>query len=667
MLKNTLLGLISTFFYFSNFAFQAKNEIDHLKLSPLFKDHMVLQQQRSVPFWGINTPNEKVTVSTSWGKSETITTDSDGNWKSNILTPKAGGPYTINVQASSSNILISDVLIGEVWLASGQSNMEMPLKGWSPNDIVNNSEEEIFNADYPNIRMFTVERHMAFNPLKTINGTWQVANSETAGDFSATAYFFARKLYKTLNIPIGIIHSSWGGTPAEAWTSKAPLKTLEDFKSVLESIESQNQVQVLENWFSKWKIIPIPNTAERWHTIGFDDDEAAQPDYNDTHWSHINLPGRYDDIIEGEIDGVFWFRKKVLIENIETDYKLTIGAIDDMDATYVNGQKVGGLVGYGHSGTKREFNIPKSLLQKGENTIAIRAIDVGGPGSFSGPMLLSNSSGNDILLDRNWKYKLVAEIFKNEFYVYGINKSAFQNRTEVLKLHPKIPTVLFNAMIHPLIPYTVKGVIWYQGEENVSRAEQYKQLFPTMIQDWRKQWQDNFPFYFVQIAPFQYHRGNRCLDQSQKLREAQRLALKTENTGMVVTMDIGNFNNIHPSNKQDVGARLAGLALANDYGKPIVASGPLYKSFKISGNTLILDFDYVGSGLIAKGTLSGFEIADGNKKYVFAKAKIVGNKVYLFSPFIDKPQYARYAWRDKGIPSLFNKEGLPASSFTTEK
>jgi sialate O-acetylesterase len=667
MLIKIILGTTIVVFCVSFFSFQLKTKSKPLRLNALFKDHMVLQQKRSVAFWGANTPNEKVTVSSSWGKSETTITDSDGNWKLHVLTPKAGGPYTIYVQDDHSNILIKDVLIGEVWLASGQSNMEMPLRGWAPNDAIDNSEEEIAKSDYPEIRMFTVERQLSLDPKVTFNGKWKVSTPETSGGFSASAYFFARKLHKELNVPIGVIHSSWGGTPVEAWTSNAQIKNLGDFNAVLQTIDAKNQHTAVSDWFSKWKTQSIPNNEKAWNNLDFNDSAATQIEYNDSHWNYMNLPGRFDDIEEGEVDGAIWFRKNVCIEDLDSDYTLTIGAIDDMDATYVNGHKVGGFAGEGQSSTKREFTISKSLLVNGKNTIAIRAIDIGGPGSFTGPMQLTNKAGLYMPLNGNWKYKLVAEIYQKNFYLYGIEKSDKEKSATVVKTHPKLPSVLYNAMIHPLIPYTIKGAIWYQGEENVSRSEQYKRLFPAMIKDWRTQWNDNFPFYFVQIAPFQYHGGDRSLDQSQKLREAQRHALKIKNTGMVVTLDIGNFNNIHPSNKQDVGKRLAGLALAKDYGKSLMSSGPLFKSLKVSEGKIILEFDYTGSGLLAKGDLRGFEIAGSDEKFVLANAKIVNNKVELSAKTITKPRYARYAWKDKAVPSLFNMEGLPASSFTTHE
>ena len=484
MYKQSILGLKAVVLCLLFTSCQVGQEKKALKLNELFTNHMVLQQNEEVAFWGVYTPGEKVAVSGSWGKEETTTVINNGNWTLNLPTPKAGGPFTVNIVTKDSTITINDVMIGEVWLASGQSNMEMPVKGWLPNNPIDNSEKEIADANYPGIRMFTVMKTFSLEPLDTLLGQWEVASPETAGEFSATAWFFAQRLHQELNIPIGIIHASWGGTVAEAWTSKGQLKKLGDFDKAIEILED----------------------------------------------------------------------------------------------------------------------------------------------------------------------------------------SSFLTRPNILKLHQNLPTVLFNGMLHPIIPFTIKGAIWYQGEANVGRAEQYKKLFPAMIEDWREKWNNEFPFYFVQIAPYKYNQSpDVSSDISQKLRDAQRYSLKTKNTGMAVTMDIGNFENIHPANKQEVGARLAGLALANDYGKQLVASGPLYKSFEPSGNKLILDFDCKGTGLMAKGSLSGFEIAAADKKYVSAVAKIVDNKVQVFAASIAQPEYARYAWWDNGIATLFNKEGLPASSFTTEE
>ena len=629
---------------------------------------MVLQQNANVAFWGSSSTNEKVIVSGSWGKFAEITSDENGQWKLYLPTPKAGGPFTVNISTSTNKEALEDVMVGEVWLASGQSNMEMPLMGWPPNDIINNAEEEIAKSNYPEIRMFTVERQLSLEPKATFNGKWKVCSPETSGNFSASAYFFARKLHKELNVPIGIIHSSWGGTPAESWTSKKTIDTFNEFKSVTQSINTSDLFKNELKWFSQFKAIGIPTTDEQWINLNLLDNLIVEKSYNDSDWEEIQLPGRYDNQINGgEFNGAVWFRKNIVIDNLDSDYILTIGAVDDMDETYVNGHKIGGLIGMGFWNKKREFKIPKSILKKGNNTIAVRAIDAEGVGEIIGPMTLSNNNIK-VSLNGNWKYKLIAEIYNNKFYLYGINNIDFNSRIKTIKLNSGVPTVLYNGMINPLVPYTIKGVIWYQGESNVGRADQYENLFPAMIRDWREKWNYDFPFYYVQIAPYQYNiNKDSLLDQSQELREAQRNSLKTKNTGMVVTMDIGNFNNIHPSNKQDIGSRLARLALSNNYSINIVPSGPIFNGLKVIGSKLILEFENPGSRLISKGDLLGFEIAGADKKYVFANAKIINNQVELYSDKIKNPLYARYAWKDKAVPSLFNLEGLPASSFKYEE
>ena len=663
MLRKSVLSFIVIL----SFGFQSIAQKKPLRLNALFSDHMVLQQNANVAFWGSSSTNEKVIVSGSWGKFAEITSDENGQWKLYLPTPKAGGPFTVNISTSTNKEALEDVMVGEVWLASGQSNMEMPLMGWPPNDIINNAEEEIAKSNYPEIRMFTVERQLSLEPKATFNGKWKVCSPETSGNFSASAYFFARKLHKELNVPIGIIHSSWGGTPAESWTSKKTIDTFNEFKSVTQSINTSDLFKNELKWFSQFKAIGIPTNDEQWVNLNLLDNLIVETSYNDSDWEEIQLPGRYDNHINGgEFNGAVWFRKNIVIDNLDSDYILTIGAVDDMDETYVNGHKIGGLIGMGFWNKKREFKIPKSILKKGNNTIAVRAIDAEDVGEIIGPMTLSNDNNIKVSLNGNWKYKLIAEIYNNKFYLYGINNIDFNSRIKTIKLNSGAPTVLYNGMINPLVPYTIKGVIWYQGEANVGRADQYENLFPAMIRDWREKWNYDFPFYYVQIAPYQYNiNKDSSLDQSQELREAQRNSLKTKNTGMVVTMDIGNFNNIHPSNKQDIGSRLARLALSNNYSINIVPSGPIFNGLKVIGSKLILEFENPGSRLISKGDLLGFEIAGADKKYVFANATIINNQVELYSDKIKNPLYARYAWKDKAVPSLFNIEGLPASSFTT--
>lgn len=669
MSKNLLFSLIHFLFFLPSFAFQDKNDTISLQLTSLFSDHMVLQQKSNVKFWGTDKPNNEITISTSWENESKTIVDINGHWNVSIGTPSAGGPFKIEIKSNQHKIVLNDIMIGEVWLASGQSNMEMTLMGWPPNDIINNADEEIAKSSNSKIRMFNVEKQISINPLGDVKGSWKVSSPEETKNFSASAYFFAKELFKKLQVPIGIINSSWGGTPAESWTSKKTIDTFNEFKSVTQSINTSDLFKNELKWFSQFKAIGIPTTDEQWVNLNLLDNLIVETSYNDSDWEEIQLPGRYDNQINGgEFNGAVWFRKNIVIDNLDSDYILTIGAVDDMDETYVNGHKIGGLIGMGFWNKKREFKIPKSILKKGNNTIAVRAIDAEGVGEIIGPMTLSNDNNIKVSLNGNWKYKLIAEIYNNKFYLYGINNIDFNSRIKTIKLNSGVPTVLYNGMINPLVPYTIKGVIWYQGESNVGRADQYENLFPAMIRDWREKWNYDFPFYYVQIAPYQYNiNKDSSLDQSQELREAQRNSLKTKNTGMVVTMDIGNFNNIHPSNKQDIGSRLARLALSNNYSINIVPSGPIFNGLKVIGSKLILEFENPGSRLISKGDLLGFEIAGADKKYVFANATIINNQVELYSDKIKNPLYARYAWKDKAVPSLFNLEGLPASSFKYEE
>ncbi|MCE4565901.1 glycosyl hydrolase family 2 [Maribellus sp. CM-23] len=624
---------------------------------------MVLQQQTEISVWGESEPNQQVTISVSWGQQITTESDSQGRWEIEMQTPGAGGPHSINISTEDSTIVIDDVLIGEVWLASGQSNMEMPLKGWPPRDTILNSERAIAEADFPVFRMFTVERNPSDEPVDTVAGQWVVASPETVGNFSATAFFFARRIYKELNVPVGIIHSSWGGTIAEAWTSEDKLRTLGDFNKKLDELKDSKIRKRANAWFKQWLKMKLPTTDEEWQNIDFSDLDAVQSDFDDSHWKNIELPGRFDEIGSGVFDGAVWFRKTFTIQNTDVDYLLRTGPINDMDATFVNGHKIGGLAGENYWKTSREMVIPRTILREGVNTIAIRAVDRRGKGAFSGPMTISNSKGDTISIEGTWKCNLIAEIFMEELFAYNLNAD-LSERPDLVEFHSNVPTVLYNGMVAPITNYKIKGAIWYQGESNVGRDEQYRKLFPALIEDWRNKWGYDFPFYFVQIAPYNYTPDERL---SHKLRDVQRRTLKIKNTGMVVTLDIGNPANIHPANKQEVGDRLAGLALVNDYGKNRIASGPLYSGFEKSGNKLMVEFDYVGGGLIAlEKELLGFEIAGTDKNFFAALARIVGERVEVSSPFVPSPEFVRYAWKNTSKASLFNKEGLPASTFTSE-
>ena len=628
---------------------------------------MVLQQNEEVRVWGKGKADSELKITGSWGQETSTVVDPQGSWSATIKTPIAGGPYTLQVESSSQRTLIEDVMVGEVWLASGQSNMEMPLQGWPPRDPIDNSEEEVANARYEGIRMFTVAKQYTTKPIDSLQGQWEVSSPESAKMFSATAYFFARRVHQELKVPVGIIHTSWGGTPAEAWTSKKKLRELGDFNVIIESFDNPQTLQETEEWYGKASRVAMPQSPEAWDRADFGDAGLAESTYDDAFWLEIDLPDRFDEFEDFTTDGVFWFRKEFTITDASQAFTLNIGPIDDMDATFINGVKVGGMAGPGYWNVPRTYEIPSGVIREGKNVIAIRAIDTGGGGAVGDDITIESGSEH-ISLAGKWKFLPIAEQYQGAFYVYNLDKAAILERPKLLEVDQNTPTVLYNSMLSPVIPYKIKGAIWYQGESNVGRAEQYTRLFPAMITDWRERWGYDFPFYYVQIAPFRYHPfDDPERDQSQQLRDAQRRTLSLPNTGMVVTMDIGNFTNIHPGNKQDVGRRLAGLALSNDYEAALVSSGPLYKSHRTEGRSLFVTFDSVGSGLMAQGDRpSGFEIAGSDGQFYEASATIVDNEIRLTSRKVQRPVHVRYAWRDNGIASLYNKEGLPASSFSSQ-
>ena len=674
------LIFISTLFFLFTTCENSKNI--KLELNSLFSDHMVLQQKDSVTFWGKSSPLTKINVITSWGEKSLTESNKKGEWELKILTPSAGGPYVIDVKTSNEKISIKDVLIGEVWLASGQSNMEMDFDYCC--NTTDYSEFEMRTADFSLIRMFNVSKNMQSSPINNLDGKWIKAIKDSIVNFSATGYFFAKKLHNELNVPIGIINASLGGTDIEAWTSNEKLKTIDFMDYHLNSYEKL-KIGYLEskNWFSQFQPIKLPSDVwylflddplglpESWKDIGFKDQKYINSyDLDKTKWRQISIPGIFDNVfLTNDFDGTILFKKTFNIKEINGDYSVEIGETIDMDFTYLNGIKIGSSLGKESRMTK-SYKIDKNLLKIGLNTITIRVINQNKVGKI-GQINLLNSLGNNQSLNGKWDYIVLAEIYNDlenfkwpylSFYLYDNDNIDFSKRPNVTNLSPNSKSVLFNAMINPLVPYKIKGTIWYQGENNVVRFNEYETLFPALIEDWREKWDTNFPFYYVQIAPYEDYNG-----LSSSLREAQRKTLKLEKTGMVVTLDIGETNDIHPSNKHDVGYRLAGLALKNDYNKNITASGPLYKNFEVNGKEIFIDFNSIGTGLLLNSNkVSEFEIAGKNKIYHKAKAKVVGKRISLSSREVVKPMYARYAWSDVSIATLFNKEGLPASSFSTE-
>lgn len=614
-------------------------------LPKLFADHMVLQRNRNINIWGWADANERVVVQF---KDQTKTTKAgkDGKWMVKLGAEGAGGPYTLSVK-SNNTITINDVLIGEVWVCSGQSNME-----WVVRNTVN-AEQEMSTANYPMIHHFLVAKDVSSKPLSDVKaGEWKVCTPETAGDFTAVGFYFARELYNQLKVPIGLINTSWGGTHSETWTSREAFESSDEFKSMIREMPSLNldSLSAVKQKLTDEKIQKIQP--------GFggtvNEDAFKNADYDDSKWPTMDLPGLWENKGLEDVDGIIWFRREINIAPGDAGKAAVIelASIDDNDISYVNGTKVGSTNAYNE---KRKYTIPAGILKAGKNVIAVRVEDTGGGGGVYGDAADMKITIDDKAQSLNsaWHFQ-VTSLQKG-------NTSVGPN---------DYPTLLFNAMLYPLMPYTIQGVIWYQGESNAGRAYQYRKAFPLMITDWRDHWQQgNFPFYFVQLASFNAGNGDSKNGSTwAELREAQSMTLSLPNTGMAVTTDIGESNDIHPRNKQDVGKRLAAIALHDVYNKQLEYSGPVYKSMKIEGNKIILSFTHLGKGLVVKGnTLNGFEIAGTDKQFYPAEASVQNDQVIVSAGDVSSPVAVRYGWKDDAKDdNLFNEEGFPASPFRTD-
>jgi sialate O-acetylesterase len=621
----------------------------NITLPKIFGDNMVLQREKPIPIWGWAQPGEKITVQFN-KQTKTFIADKNGKWMLKLDPEKAGGPYTLTA-TGKNKITYNNVLVGEVWICSGQSNMEMPIAGWGK---INNYEQEIANANYPQIRHIKIPNKISGTPKEDIeSGEWKIATPQNAGDFTATGYFFARELYNQLKVPIGLINTSWGGTMVETWTSREAFQQSPEFKDMIAGMPSVNLDSV-----AKMRSDAMIKKIENEQGPLVSKEVAAtwsETNANTADWKEMNLPGLWEEKALPGLDGVVWLRKlfNVRAEDAGKEATLELAMIDDNDITWVNGVKVGSTNAYN---VKRKYIIPTGILKEGVNSIAIRVEDTGGGGGVYGEASnLKISFGNlQQSLGGNWSYRVESLLQNN-----GIGPNDY-------------PTLLFNAMINPLISYAMRGAIWYQGETNADRAYQYRKAFPLMINDWRKRWGNgNFPFYFVQLATYNAANGNSKNGSTwAELREAQTQTLALPNTGMAVTTDIGNATDIHPKNKQDVGKRLAAIALHNVYGKNIVSSGPVYQFMKVNGNKATLTFTNIGKGLVAKGNdgkLLGFEVAGEDKIFYPATATLVGNTVVVTSTSVSHPAAVRFGWADDaGMDNLFNKEGFPASPFRTD-
>ena len=667
-----------------NYSCFDKEIVNEFKVATVFSNRMVLQQDSSVSLWGSGEPSESVKVQTSWGELIKSEIDKNGTWKVLLKIPKSKGlTHKISVTSGDNKVEIEDVLLGEVWLASGQSNMEWPMAA-----KIDNQAEEILNANYPKIRFFNVFRNLNDSNLE--GSKWEKLNPENAKNLSGVSYYFARKIRKDLNVPVGIIVSAWGGTRVEAWTSLKKLaemkpssneaKQINDLGNYYEkSIELKNReiIKSNENYLNI-KSIPIPNNISEWESLILNDEDYFTTDFDDSQWDSIYWPNestknlKFEDIFMPKSfaeDGVVWFRKNFDVKNPNETFYITVeNGIDDYDYTYINGKHIGTTLACCMG---RKYEIPAGFIKEKNNLLAMRIIDVIGEGGFKSNLYIESES-EKIQLDKgNWRFKHHAFFLDTSFQPHSFNFTDLSQKDSIIKnnvkrgignKNPNRYGILYQTMIKPLIPYKIKGVIWYQGESNVPNFQDYKTLFSGMILDWRENWGANFPFYFAQIAPYQYDPES----QSQSLREAQRKTLDLEKTGMVITLDIGEEKDIHPSNKKDVGERFARLALVETYGiKGITPTGPLYKNKTLYPKYIDLSFEYVGNGLVGKENLQGFEIAGMDGEFYKAKASIIGDKVRVMSQKVKNPKRVRYGWKNYFKATLYNKEELPASSFDT--
>ena len=620
-----------------------------LKLPALFSDHMVLQKDAPIRVWGWATPRELLTINLG-DESVKTTADEEGRWEVSLKERSAVGPWQLEVSGKDSVVTFEDILMGEVWVCSGQSNMEWPVS------MALQPEKELEMAEHERIRLFTVPNKMAVNPQEDIAGagSWQVCEASSLAGFSAVGYFFGRSLHDSLDVPIGLIDATWGGTNVETWTSTQAFQNDPELGPIADSLRFMD----LEEELEKSRIL-----VESWeNVIDVQDIGLLKEWYADTvdwtGWDTIAVPQLWESTELPGVDGVVWFKTQFELNeaDLKSPIQLHLGPIDDSDITYLNGQTVGKMTN--QYNVDRIYEVSTDILQSGLNTLTVRVKDTGGGGGLWGQaeQVKVVTTAREIPLAGDWRYQ--------------VGVPGLPTRPAALGPNSK-PALLYNAMIHPLIPLRIRGAIWYQGESNASEAVKYRKRFPLMIQDWRSHWGiGDFPFLFVQLANYMAEPNLPGESNWAELREAQAMALGLAATGMACTIDIGEADDIHPKNKQEVGRRLSLEALRIVYGKELVSRGPSLKAFSIEDNKIRLYYNGMGSGLVNRGDgdqLRGFAVAGQNGVFRWAEARLERNSVVVYSEKVEKPLYVRYAWADNpGELDLYNAEGLPAEPFRTD-
>ncbi len=614
-------------------------------VSPMFGDNMVLQRGKPNTIWGWSTPGDTIRVEIA-GHTVKAVTGTDGRWQVKIDPPQPGGPYTVKIDGVQ-HVELHEVLVGDVWLCGGQSNMQLGL------GATRNGKDEIAAANHPEIRFFMVQSHTAYSPTAVPQGKWKICSPTTVaedGGFSGVAYFFARKVQSEIHVPIGLIEDCLGGTSAEAWTSAETLRGLKDFEAPLAELDrlksrgGPEYGNYVMHWYDDYDI----GLKENW----------SAPTNDDSSWKTVQVPGGFQELGVPEAPSVCWFRKEITLPDPLPSGKAVIflGVIERMDTTYINGQWVGASA---WSENPRVYFVKDGILKPGKNVVAIRVFKTKPNGGFmSKPETLQLKVGDtSIPLAGEWKGALSVDAKPPHPLPLG-----YEN-------WPVMPAVLYQGMLEPVAPLAITGAIWYQGEQNADHARQYQKLLPALIGDWRTLFgQGDFPFYIVSLPAFMHHQDHPTESAWAELREAQAMTARSvKNSALAVTIDTGDPDNIHPRDKQIVGERLALCALARTYGEKVVYQGPTLKSVEPSQKALKIHFDHTDGGLVAKdGAPKEFSVAGKDHKWYWADAKIDGDAIIVSSPDVPEPVDVRYAWQSFPVANLYNGAGLPAVPFRTD-
>ncbi|WP_202839427.1 sialate O-acetylesterase [Luteimonas saliphila] len=612
-----------------------------VELPRVFSDGMVLQRDRPIIVWGRADAGARIEVALE-GDRARATADADGAWRVALPARVAGGPFTMRIADGVAPRELRDVLVGDVWLASGQSNMEWPIAQSA------DAEAEIARAIDPLIRHFKVPKSWAGEPQwQLAGGDWVASSPAVAGNFSAVAHFFARELRRSQGVPIGIVDSTWGGSSIEAWMDAATQGIDGEAQAALAATLKADDERALAQTHANLARWQLPADDRGW--------QAADLDAAD--WAGIAVPGLWEGGGFNGMDGVAWYRTTFELGAAEAGRGLTLGVgrIDDTDTTWVNGVEVG--VTESQYNLARVYEVPASALRAGTNTITVRVTDLGGGGGIHGPakeLFVQPEGGARRSLAGTWAFRPA------QVTALALDDDKNQRAT-----------LLYNAMIHPLQPLPVRGVIWYQGEANagsVVQASAYREQFRAMIRQWRAQFDaPALPFLWVQLAS--WHSGGDDGDTSPwaVLRESQTAALSLPATAQVVAIDIGDVGDIHPRNKQDVGKRLALAARRVAYGEALVHQGPVLQGARFADGVAILSFDADGLAVRGGGALQGFRLAGADHRFHPATASIDGDRVIVRSDAVAAPAAVRYAWSDAPVEAnLVDGSGLPASPFRSD-